>query len=442
MRRRHFIRNSAAALTAAGLCPRFSIGRDGTSPNEKLNIAVIGGGGIAHMAYDALAAENIVAVCDVDENRNKRDGAASFADFRVMLDKMWREIDGVCINTPDHTHFVATIDCMERGLHVCTQKPLTRDIWQARTLTKAAEEHDVVTNMANQGHTYDGIRQMREIYESDFLGQVEKVVCGYPGPNWQSPYFNKPKSMPPPAKPITECLHWDLWVGPARLNDYNPIYHPLSWRSFWDYGTGMLGDWFCHTADGPVWILDLYEPKSIECVEIKENLPGVIPDHTIVRWEFPERGDKAACTLEWYDGMGNGGTPLPRPEGWSYGDNHFQHGSYWYATKRNAYLDELSNNPRMVRRDDLIELREGGFPPEKYPRVKSNGPYGEWADAIKGGPKPGASFDYSGPMTETCLLGVLAQRFGGRIEWNSEKMEITNRPELNAYVKETPRTGW
>jgi predicted dehydrogenase len=140
---------------------------------------MIGAGGIARLAYDGCEGENIVALCDIDSRHFPEwaagEGTPTYSDFRVMLDKMGNEIDAVCINTPDHTHFAATIDSMQRGKHVCTQKPLTHNIWQARTLRKAKDKYGLVTNMANQGHTSDGIRIMREWYEADVFGQITEV---------------------------------------------------------------------------------------------------------------------------------------------------------------------------------------------------------------------------------------------------------------------------
>jgi predicted dehydrogenase len=440
--RRKFLKTASAVGAGAFVAPQFSIGQAGPSANSKVNIAMIGGGGIAHMAYGSLKNENIVAVCDVDSNSNTREGAQSFTDFRVMLDKMGKEIDGVCINTPDHTHFVATMDAMQRGLHVCTQKPLTHNIWQARVLREAAKKYKVITNMANQGHTYDGIRQMRELYEADILGQVKEIHCGIGGPTWDNRYFTKPAEMPMPKQEVPANLNWDLWVGPEKETPYSASYHTRKWRSFWQFGTGMLGDWFCHIGDGPVWILDLYDPTVIECVERKENAPGIITDSGLVRWEFPKRGDKDACTMYWHDGMtSNGGTKMEAPEGWSYGEEPFQKGSYWYGTKQDAYLDERSNHPRLAKRDAMVAYKMNK-PAEVYPRVKANGPHDEWAQAIKNDTQPGANFEFASRLTETCLLGVLAERFGGRIEWNAKKMEITNRKELNAFVREPVRKGW
>lgn len=445
--RRSFIKATAATAASAFVLPRFSIGQAGISANSKLNIAHIGAGNIASMAYDGCKSENLIALCDIDSRmflQHKKkypavEQAQQFADFRVMLDKLGKDIDGVCINTPDHTHFNATITCMERGIHVCTQKPLTHNIWQARTLRKAKHKYGVITNMANQGHSYDGIRQMREMYEADCFGQVSEVHMGFPGPNWKSRYFKKPGSMPLAKESIPSEVDWDLWLGPQEDRSYNSIYHPIKWRGFSDFGTGQFGDWFCHIGDGAVWVLDLYEPTVVECVERGPSLPGMIPDYSIVRFDFPARGNKKACSLYWYDGSLNGGTSIKTPDNWSWGKKP-DSGSYWFGDKANAFLDQRSNNPRFTDKEKARNLKEEGGIAQKYPRVK-DGPFAEWVRAIKGGPECGSNFDYAAPMTEVALLGVLAQRFDGRIEWDPAK-GVTNRPELNAFVKEPVRAGW
>ena len=445
IQRRNFLKTAAAASAGAFVLPRFSIGQPGPSANSKLNIAHIGAGNIANMAYGCTRVENIVGLCDID-SRMFPDWAASnniptFADYREMLDKLGKEIDGVCINTPDHTHFNATLACMERGIHVCTQKPLTHNVWQARTLRKAKDKYKVVTNMANQGHTSDGIRKMREMYEADCFGQVREVHLGFNGPDWNSRFFKKQKSMPLSGEPVPAEVNWDLWLGPAQEHPYNRDLHPLSWRGFYDFGTGQFGDWFCHIGDGAVWVLDLYEPTVIECVERGPAMEGMIPDYSIVRFDFPARGNKAACSMTWYDGTNNGSTPIKSPDDWGWGRVPNK-GSFWYADKGNAFLDERSNNPRFAVKEQMVAFKESGGVAEKYARVKG-GPHREWMRAIKGDiSECGSNFDYAAPMTEVALLGVLAQRFGGRIEWDSKNMRITNRPELNVFIKEPVRAGW
>lgn len=463
IRRRDFLKSSALIVTGAFVLPRFSIAKAGPSANSKLNIAMIGAGGIAQMAYGPCRDENLVALCDVDEkkfgehagNNPAITTAKKFSDFRVMLDKLGKDIDAVCINTPDHTHFVATMECMQRGKHVITQKPLTHNIWQSRTLRRAAKKYKVVTNMGNQGHTYDGIRQMKEWVEAGILGQVTEIHSGFDGPSWRGRYFGKPAALPPPEEPVPAGFDWELWQGPVEKAGFSRYYHPQKWRGFWNYGGGELGDWFCHIGDGPVWVLDLYEPTVVECVERKVNGDGNIlcPDSSVIRWDFPARGKLAPCSLYWSDGQSNGGSKIKVPSDWNWSSKDADGkvtptkpanmGSYWTGTKANAFLDERSNHPRLTDMNKNRELKESGqLPAEKYRRVKG-GPHTEWIDAIKGKiPDTGANFEYAARLSEIDLLGVMAQRFGGRIEWDAANMKITNRPELNAYLKEPVRKGW
>ena len=397
--RRTFLKATAVTTAGAFTLPRFSIGQAGPSANSKINIAMIGAAGIAGMAYNGCKGENIVALCDIDRRRfpewAARKGTPTYSDFRVMLDKMGSEIDAVCINTPDHTHFAATMDSMQRGKHVCTQKPLTHNIWEARTLRKAKDKYGVVTNMANQGHTSDGIRTMREWYEADVFGQITEVHLGVRGPNWESKYFRKPVQMPLDSQPIPEEVDWDLWLGPAPETAYNDIYHPLTWRGFNDFGTGQFGDWFCHTGDGPVWILDLYDPIVVECMERGPALEGMIPDYSVVRYDFPARGDKTACSMYWYEGARNGGTPIKSPPEWDLGKIP-NGGSFWYGEKQNGYLDNRSNNPRLTSREVFKEFKENTIIEERYSRIKQEGPFAEWVAAIKGDlSECGSNFDLS-----------------------------------------------
>ena len=416
---------------------------------------MIGAGNIAGMAYGPCISENIVALADVDSNKFLQHAdkypdlqkARQFKDFRVMLDKMGKEIDAVCINTPDHTHFVATMEAMRRGKHVCTQKPLTHNIWEARMLQKAKAKYGVVTNMAVQGHTFDGIRQMREWYEAGTFGQIAEVHSWRAGPPWKpysdaSPfYWCKPESFPPPADPVPSNLDWDLWKGPRATNlPFNKMYHPKSWRGFNAFGNGMLADWMPHIADAAVSILELHDhPFAVELEAVEGGNEWIVPDAARLRWDFGQRGDKAPCKLYWYNG---GPTFKPeKPLDWSWDDTPWS-GTYYHGDKQNGYTDERSNHPRLANKEAMKAFKEAGYPAEKYPRVEG-GPFKEWIRAIKGeGPEPGANFDFAAPFTETILVGALAVRFGGRVEWDPAKMAVTNRPELNEHIKEPVRKGW
>jgi predicted dehydrogenase len=456
--RRQFIRQAALAGAGAFVLPRFSIGQAGPPASSRVNFALIGCG-LNGRGFVGNKNENLVAICDVDsrviaEAKAKHAhiaGAKEFSDFRVMFDKMEKEIDAVLICTPDNTHFPATMEALGRGKHVLTQKPLTHNVWEARTLAKAAAKAKVKTVMGNQGHTFDGIREMREWYEAGILGTVSSVDAWFPGPTWitgdKKGFFRKPSSFPPQGETVPKELDWDLWLGPSEPVPFNPIYTPLTWRGFWNFGSGMIGDWFCHICDGPVWILDLYEPTVIEAEKIDGPNEGMCPDGSVVRFDFPARGDKPACTMRWHDG---GNTPKT-PSDWSWGSKQTpdgpaappRSGSLWKAAKGDFYLDERSNKPRLTSREKTVEMKKSGaFPAPKYPRVKG-GPADELFRAIKGeGPDPGSDFAYASKLTEIACLGVLAQRFGGRIEWDAKTMRVTNRPELNDYVKEPVRKGW
>ena len=446
--RRTFLKTSAAVTAGTFVLPQFSIGKPGPLANGKLNIAMIGAGNIAEMAYEGCEGENIVALCDVDSDMFDQwaedfpfiQKAKRFSDFRVMFDKMADKIDAVCVSTPDHTHFAATMAAMEHGKHVFTQKPLTHTVWQARTLRKAMHKYKVITNMGNQGHTYEGIRRMREWYEAGVFGQITEVHSWVDGPEWGGTFFAMPSSFPPPMHQDPKSLDYDLWLGPSQKVPYNEYYHPLTWRGFNQFGGGQFADWFCHIADAPVWILDLYEPVVIEAEEVDGGNKWMAPNGNRVRYEFAKRGDKAPCTFYWHNGPEN--FRPERPEQWTLSNEVPESGSIFIGTKETGYTDERSSNPRLVNAEKMRAFNKAGLPPEKYPRVEG-GPVKEWVRAVKGlGPEPGSNFDYAAPMTEVMLLGIIAIQHGGKIEWDSKEMKITNRPELNRYLTEPVREGW
>ena len=444
--RRSFLKASAAMTAGSFVLPQFFIGKAGAGANSKLNIAMIGCGNIASMALGGCNSENIVALCDVDSNMLYKYAkkypqikqAKTFTDFRVMLDKMGNEIDAVCVNTPDHTHFVATIASMERGKHVFTQKPLTHNIWQARTLRKAMNKYKVITNMGNQGHTYGGIRRLREWYEAGIFGQITEAHSWMPGPSWNGGYFPKSVSFPLSVDPVPEGLNYDLWLGPNAKTPYHKDYHPKRWRGFTQFGTGTFGDWFCHVADAPVWLLDLYEPVSIEAEEVTGRNDLIAHDSVRVRYDFVQRGTKKPCKFYWH----NGPNPVPDiKEKWGLTHDLPKHGTIYKGEKTIGTTNHRSDSPRLLDIEEMRELNKLKLP-EKYPRVKG-GPVEEFVRAVKGeGPKPGSNFDYAAPMTEIMLLGIIAANHGGKIEWDAKNMKITNRPELNVYLKDPVKKGW
>ncbi len=448
MNRRNFLA-TAGACVASTVFPRIAVGRPGPSANSRINVAFIGSGGwIAQQPYNqGCKDENLVAFCDVDRNhcaenmRNWRTDQPFFDDYRVMLDKMHEQIDAVVVSTPDHTHFPATLACMERGIHVYTQKPLTHNIWQARTLVKAKERYEVMTQMGNQGHAGDGIRQSVEAYRGGVIGEVSTVYARNSGPQMGGQHFANPETMPPPAAPVPEGLSWDLWLGPAAARPFCHEYHPRRWRAFWDFGSGMLGDWGCHTLDTPVWALDLDPPTAVECLERCDSLEGVIPAGSRLKYHFPANSKRGPVVLYWFDGPQDW-KKVGRIERFGAEDATHEGRACWMVGTKGMIGCGTHAGPPTIVPNDVRSRWEAEPPSEFIPRV-SGGPFREWLRAIKGtGPEPGSNFTYSAKLTEIILLGVLSQRFNTRIEWDARTARITNHPELNAHVKEPVREGW
>jgi predicted dehydrogenase len=438
LNRRAFLSSAAAASL---MVPRQVLGAGKTSPNEKLNIAGIGIGGMGGGNLRNLGQENIVALCDVDSDYAAKTfatypDAKRYVDYREMLVKE-TDIDGVVIATPDHTHAMIAKAAMEAGKHVYCQKPLTHTVHEARTLAETAKKTGVVTQMGIQGHSMRGIREVKEWIAAGVIGEVREVeawcdLTYYPWghASWSSPVGTRPEETPA----IPDTLDWEIWEGPAPHRPYHPCYHPRTWRSWWDYGCGMMGDRGAHTFDPIFWALDLGQPTIIEASSTDLN-PETHPIACLVTYEFPARGDKPPVTLTWYDGM-----RPPRPKeidrketlGDGEGGVLFK-GSDGYLT-----CGTYGQSPRL-----LPESRMKAFTPpaETIARVKGSHE-DDWCRAIREGGQSGADFSYSGPLTEICLLGNIAKRLDTKIEWDTDALEVTNHDGAKDLVTKAYRDGW
>jgi hypothetical protein len=362
--------------------------------------------------------------------------AKRYRDYRAMLAER-DDIDAVLIATPDHTHAAIAMACMKAGKHVYCQKPLTHEVYESRMLAQAAKETGVVTQMGIQGHSGEGIRQVREWIQAGVIGEVREVdawcsLTYYPWghANWSSPRGTRPDETPP----VPETLDWDLWLGPAPERPYHPCYHPRTWRSWWDFGCGMMGDRGAHTFDPIFWALDLGQPISIDgsCTDLNEETH---PIACLVRYEFPARGSMPPVTLTWYDGL-----RVPRPRELDDQDElgHPEGGALFKGSEGMLTCGVYGENPRLLPASRMTDFT----PPEpSIPRVEGTHE-DNWVRAIKSGEKAGADFAYSGPLTEVCLLGNIAKRFGTKLQWEPEAMQFTNRPDADAYVRRAYRDGW
>ena len=439
--RRRFL--AGAAMTAAAtIVPRHVLGGAGNvAPSEKLNIAGIGVGGMGKSNMIQLESENIVALCDVDheyaaETFKRYPKAKVYTDFRKMLDKQ-KDIDAVMIATPDHTHAVIAAEAMRRGKHVYCQKPLTHDVYESRMLAKMAKETGVTTQMGIQGHSMEGGRLICEWISDGAIGQVTEVdawcsLSYYPFGHewWSSKWSRRPKETPP----VPATLDWDLWLGPAPERPYHPAYHPGVWRCWWDFGCGMMGDRGAHTLDPVFWALKLGHPTSVEATSLDLN-PDTHPAASIVTYQFPARGDLPPVKLTWYDGL-----RPPRPaeleDGRRMGNT--EGGSLFKGSEGKLVAGVYGEDPRLIPESRMKAYKT---PDKTIPRVEGSHEM-DWVRACKRGGRAGADFEYSGLLTEVCLLGNVARRVDARIEWDAENMKVTNLPEANKYIRTQYREGW
>lgn len=430
--RRNFLRAAAwAGITAYVVRPVKA--QQAKSPNERLRFGAIGVGGKGSSdTADAARFGDVVAICDVDENRLRGaakvyQGAKTYTDFRKMLEENEGKIDAVTISTTDHTHALAGVMAMRMKMHCFCQKPLTRTVYEARLMGTVAREMGVATQMGNQGTATDGLRRAAAIVKAGALGRVSEVHVWTNRPIW-------PQGGPrPESKPCPPNVKWDLWLGPAPLRPYADGYHPFAWRGYWDFGTGALGDMACHTLNMPFAALDLRDPISVQA-ETSGHNGDSFPKWSIITYEFPQRGDRPALKLVWYDGG-----KRPSPELLD-GREPASSGALIIGEKGKLY------SPGDYC-DKFEILGDVAIPDVTFKR--SPGHFEEWIEAIKGGEPAMSNFpDYAGPLTETVLLGNLAvwvaavPGVGPKVEWDAQNLRVTNIEGLETLVKPLCRPGW
>ena len=434
--RRGFLGSTAAAA----LGPAIFHG----SPNEKLNVAFIGTGGRGEASLGALGpTNNVVALCDVDERRGgaasaKFPGAKRFVDFRRMFEELGKGIDAVAVATPDHTHAVAAMEAIRRGIHVYCEKPLAHSIREIRALMKAAREKGVVTQLGNQGHSSDSIRKCVEWVRDGAIGRVHTVHASC------SSVHNKVKEFPLLAEKheVPKGLDWDLWLGPAEERPYNPVYLPGKWRGWKPFGSGTIGDWVCHVVDPSFWALDLGAPRTVEAVALDEYDPvkhaDTLPRGCTIRFEFPAKGERAPVTLFWHSGSHY--TRKARPEGLEEGKEIPDTGAVLLGDK--GAIVHGSHGAGGVKIVPDEKMKAYKQPAPSIPRVGDH--HKDFVAAIKDGRKAGSDFAlYGGPLTEIAALGIIAMNFPQRkLTWDAEAARFTDCDDANRFLDPPYRKGW
>ncbi|MEJ2704934.1 MAG: Gfo/Idh/MocA family oxidoreductase [Sedimentisphaerales bacterium] len=438
--RRDFIRGSVGAVAMTVVPAEVFGGPRRMAPSEKLNIAGIGVGGQGSWDLGNVSSENIVALCDVDLDRaadtfKRYPKAKQYRDFRVMLEKE-KSVDAVVVATPDHVHAVATMTAIKMGKHVYCEKPLTRTVHEARSVTAAARKAGVATQMGNQGMAFEGNRLINEWIWDGAIGQVYEVHAWSDRPTHNGRLFwaqgiDRPKETPP----VPANLNWDLWLGPAPYRPYNPAYVPFKWRGWWDFGSGALGDMGIHNLAPVFSALKLGAPESVYASSTlvhKETLPLA----STVHYKFPAREGMPPVKLHWYDG----GILPARPDELDEGrELSAEDGLIFVGDKGKMYVEGWGgNSPRLIPEARMKAYKQ---PPKTLPR--SIGHHAEWIQACKTGSATRSNFSFAGPLTEAVLLGTVCIRVGGKkLVWDSENFRVTNLPEANDYLHYKYRSGW
>ncbi len=431
--RREMLRTSAVAAGVWTMTGRLTHGQS-TSPNEKLNIAGIGVGGRGAADVNGVESENIVALCDVDEQRaagtfQRFPQAKRYKDFRKMLDEIHGQIDAVVIGTPDHTHAVAGVMAMKMGKHCYCEKPLTHNVYEARMMAVVARENNLATQMGTQIHAGSNYRRVVELVQSGAIGEIREVHV-WLGANFSGPATPTDRSQPdaPSDRPaVPETLDWDLWLGPAAYRPYHSAYAPFAWRYWWNFANGQLGDFFCHYCDLAFWALDLKHPTTIEAHGPVH--PESAARWTIARQEYPSRGNLPPLTLHWY----NGG---PYPELVKQ-KNIPQWGSaVLFVGSKGMLISDYGRHQLLPENQFADFKRPDPFIPE------SIGHHREWAEACKSGGPTTCNFEYSGALTEAALLCNVALRTGKKIQWDAANLKAVGVPEADAFLRRDYRDGW
>ncbi|MDH3650930.1 MAG: Gfo/Idh/MocA family oxidoreductase [Saprospiraceae bacterium] len=458
--RRNFVKSTSISAAAFTIVPRHVLGGSGfVAPSDKVNVGVVGVGGRGRRNVQALLdLENVqvVAIADPAEywdlaNFYYRSNAgrgpvkemiekhyvtstpnykvSEYLDFRRMLEAE-SALDAILCATPDHTHAYVSILAMRAGKHVYCEKPLTHNIWEARLVQRVARETGLATQMGNQLHSVEGIRQSVEYLRAQVIGAVHEVHSWVPATRWTAGL----QGLPTGTSPIPKGLDWDLWLGPRASRPFHEVYAPVTWRDFWDFGCGAMGDFGCHDLDAAVWGLNLAAPESVELFPAGYNDQDIAPHGEIGYYRFPARGDQQPVQVTWYSGGLRPAHPALLPDDISLSPR----GALYVGEKGIMLYEGRGQAPKVFPKSlmDSVDLSQPSIAPTK-------GHHADWIAAIQGGESASSNFEYAARLTEITLLGVLSLRLGGKkIHWDAVNMKVKGMSEADRFIREPVREGW
>ncbi len=435
--RRSFLElsESLASLVLSRAAKRRPASRGARTRLRHASIGV-GGMGVADLDHIRSHPEvDVVALCDVDENKLKEaaakvSGARLYRDWRELLEKESANIDSVNVSTPDHMHAAITVQALRRKKHVYCQKPLTRTVAEARLVAREAKAAGTVTQMGIQNHSLAPYAQALALFRAGHIGKVHEVHVWTDRPTgWWPQGIERPEG----ADAIPATLQWDLWLGVAPERPYKQdVYHPFKWRGFQDFGTGAQGDMACHLMDPAIWFLELGLPLRIRSDGPPPNAE-TYPLWSEVRYEFPSNAHttRDPLPLTWHDGK----RKAPRELLDELGAGEVWDNGSLFVGETGALLASPYDPPRLLPEERFAEVA--------IPAAENGEHWHEWVDACLGKGQASAPFAYAAHLSEIALLGNVALRFPHEtLEWDGAAMRFPRRPEADLLLGSPQRKGW
>ncbi|CAN5151504.1 Gfo/Idh/MocA family oxidoreductase [soil metagenome] len=407
--RRNFIKGTALSAAGFFIVPRHVLGGPGfIPPSDMVNIGMVGVGGKGREnILDLLPFDDvrITAIADpaeywnlenfyyrseagrgpvkkiIEDQYKAKDPkfkVREYLDFREMLEKE-KDMDAIVCSTPDHTHTYISILAMRAGKHVYCEKPLTHNIWEARKITEVTKETGRATQMGNNGHSTDGIRETVEYLRAGVIGNVKEAFSWVPATRW----IPELTGVPEDKSPKPEGFNWDLWLGPREERPFHEAYTPVTWRDFWDFGCGALGDFGCHDMDAATWAFNLKDPETVQIFPAGFSNEDITPYGEIGYYAFPAQGEQKPLKLTWYSGGLRPERLDMLPEDYAYTSR----GSMFVGDKGILINEGADRIPKI-----FPESLRNSITPPKQNIPRSKGHHRDWVDAIKGGPEASSNF--------------------------------------------------
>jgi len=375
-----------------------------------------------------------------DKATKKYKGCSAYEDFRELLEKE-KDIDAVKIMTPDHLHATIAIAAMKKGKHVVMHKPIANRIYESRLTIETARQTKVSTHLLAWSNR-SANHLVKNWISMGVIGKLKEIH------NWSyRPVWPQWSSLPLDKPPIPAGFNWDLWLGPVPDRPYHPNYTHCVFRGWYDFGGGSIADmghyslWPLFAAfdiNTPPLSAEAYATTTRTVVDqVSKNVVNDVafPLSSIVRFKFPKQDSFDAFDLFWYDG---GMKPPTPPEMEADGKDLPSEGMLFVGDKGKILGGFRNETPVILPESFMKEFSLANPAPAEVNERKDDW----WIDAFREKKQPVGNFLMAHPISETINLAAVALRAGKKIMYDPVKMEISNMPEANKFLRREYRAGW